>query len=67
MVLVLILWAIMALITFIQYAPVCKELKKIDFIIVSLIFIIGAPFFMIVNILEEILSCFLPDGWDNDM
>lgn len=63
---VAILWAIMALVIFIQYAPACKGLDVFSWIVVSIIFIIGAPFFMIVEILETILSCFLPEGWDND-
>lgn len=37
-----------------------------DQIIVFLIFIIGGPFFAIVNILEAILNVILPEGWDND-
>lgn len=66
MVLVGVLWMIMAAIIFIQYAPVCKGLSVGSWIAVALVFIIGAPFFMIVEVLEAILNCFLPEGWDND-
>ena len=30
------------------------------------IFLIGAPFFLVTNILEYILNYILPDGWGND-
>lgn len=62
----LILWAAMSLLVMIQYAPACKELKDWEMIIVGLIFIIGGPIFTIANILEALLDCFLPEGWDQD-
>lgn len=62
----LILWAAMSLLVMIQYAPACKELKDWEIIIVGLIFIIGGPIFTIANILEALLDCFLPEGWDQD-
>jgi hypothetical protein len=27
---------------------------------------VGGPFFAIVNVLEALLDCFLPEGWDED-
>lgn len=62
----LILWAAMSLLVMIQYAPACKELKDWEMIIVGLIFIIGGPIFTLANILEALLDCFLPEGWDQD-
>ena len=33
---------------------------------VIIIFLIGGPIFTMANVLEEILSYFLPEGWDDD-
>lgn len=62
----LILWATLVLLTMIQYAPYCKELSKIDMLIVLLIFIVGAPIFALNNILTILLSLILPEGWDDE-
>lgn len=32
----------------------------------GIIFIIGGPFFAIVNVLEGILNVIMPEGWDDD-
>lgn len=66
MIIIVILWAIMVMTIFIQYAPVCKGLKVWEFIAVGLIFVVGAPFFMFTEILQALLDCFLPEGWDDD-
>ena len=50
----------------IQYAPYCKDMPTGDFILAGIIFIIGGPFFGIVNVLEAILDCIMPEGWDQD-
>jgi hypothetical protein len=65
-IIIIILWAIMALLVMIQYAPVCKDLSINDKLIVGIIFMIGGPFFAIANVLEALLDCFLPEGWDED-
>lgn len=62
----IILWAIISLLIMIQYAPACKDLSNNDKLIVGIIFMIGGPFFAIVNILEVFLDCLLPEGWDDD-
>lgn len=61
-----ILWAIMSLLVMIQYAPVCKDLPKKDQFVVGCIFIIGGPIFAAANVLEAVLNCILPEGWDDD-
>lgn len=61
-----ILWAIMSLLTMIEYAPLCKDMPAKDMFIVNIIFIIGGPIFAAANILEAILDCFMPEGWDED-
>ncbi len=63
---VMILWATLSLLVTIQYGPYCKDLSANNKFIVGLIFIVGGPFFAIVNILEALLDCFLPEGWDED-
>jgi hypothetical protein len=50
----------------IQYAPFCKDMPMGDFLLAGTIFIIGGPFFAIVNVLEAILDCIMPEGWDQD-
>ena len=65
-IIIMILWAAAALLTMIQYAPACKNLSNNDKLIVGIIFIIGGPFFAIANVLEALLDCFLPEGWDED-
>jgi hypothetical protein len=50
----------------IEYAPACKDLSMKDQLIVMFIFIIGGPIFAAANVLEAILSCILPEGWDDD-
>lgn len=62
----IILWAACSLLVMIQYAPFCKELEKKDWLIVGCIFIIGGPVFVLGNILEALLDCYLPEGWDED-
>ena len=61
-----VLWAIMSLLVMIQYAPACKDLSNNDKLIVGIIFMVGGPFFAIANVLEALLDCFLPKGWDED-
>lgn len=62
----LILWATTSLLVMIQYAPYCKGLSAFDKGVVGIIFIIGGPFFAIANVLEAVLDCYLPEGWDDD-
>lgn len=61
-----ILWATMSLLVMIQYAPFCKDLPKIDQLMVGIIFLIGGPIFTMANVLEAILDCYLPEGWDDN-
>ena len=65
-IIIMILWATMSLLVMIQYAPACRELPTQDMILVGIIFIIGGPFFAISNVLEALLDCLLPEGWDED-
>lgn len=64
--LISILWGIMSLLVMIQYAPLCKDLPDGDKFVVGLIFLVGGPFFAIANVLEALLDCYLPEGWDDD-
>lgn len=63
---IVILWAVISLLIMIQYAPACKDLSNNDKLIVGIILMVGGPFFAIANVLEALLDCFLPEGWDED-
>ena len=66
MIITTVLWAVLSLLVMIQYAPACKDLSNNDKLIVGIIFMIGGPFFAIANVLEALLDCFLPKGWNDD-
>ena len=40
-------------------------MSNANYFLVGFIFIIGGPFFVIVNVLEALLDMILPEGWDN--
>lgn len=63
---IIILWSLMSLLVFIQYAPAAKELSIGDKIIFIIICLIGGPIFTAANILETMLNCILPEGWDEE-
>ncbi len=65
-IIIAILWAVLSLLVMIQYAPYCKDLDWKGMLVVGIVFIVGGPFFAIANILETILDCFMPEGWDQD-
>jgi hypothetical protein len=44
----------------------CANMPTKDWLLAGIIFIIGGPFFAIVNVLESLLDCIMPEGWDND-
>ena len=52
--------------TAIELAPRSANLDSASKFIVIIITIIGGPFFAIVNVLEALLDCILPEGWDDD-
>ena len=61
-----ILWSVCSLLVMIQYAPMCAGMPRNDWLLASIISIIGGPFFAIVNVLEAILDCIMPEGWDDE-
>lgn len=63
---ILILWATMSLLVMMEYASVCKDLDLMDKFLAGIIFIIGGPIFAMGNILEAMLDCILPEGWDDN-
>ena len=64
-IIIVILWAVCSLLVMIQYAPFCKDMPEGDFLLAGIIFIIGGPFFAIVNVLEGLLDIIMPEGWDD--
>lgn len=62
----IILWCIMSLIVGLQYAYLCNELPWYKQLLVSTIFLIAGPAFLVTQIAEAIFDVILPEGWDND-
>lgn len=65
-ILIIILWGTLSTIAFLEYLPQMADLSTKGFWICALVFLIGGPVFGINQILTAILSCFLPEGWDNN-
>lgn len=65
-IIICILWSVCSLLVMIQYAPMCVNMPTKDWLLAGIIFIIGGPFFAIVNVLEAILDCIMPEGWDDE-
>lgn len=65
-ILVIILWMILSLNAFINYAPLMKDLPPMDKVISCLVFMIGGPVFGMNQILMTLLELILPEGWDDD-
>lgn len=63
---IIILWGTLSTLAFLDYLPEIKELPTGDFLLCSLVFLIGGPIFGINQILMAILECILPEGWDDD-
>ena len=57
--------AIFAMLSF-QYIDILTMMSLGDQLAALFIFLIGAPFFLIVDVLEEILDYILPGGWNDD-
>ena len=61
-----VLWlAIFAMLSF-QYMDILTTVSPEKQLAALFIFLIGAPCFLIVNVLEEVLDYILPEGWDDD-
>ena len=61
-----IMWlAIFAMLSF-QYMDILTTVSPGKQLAALFVFLIGAPYFLIVNVLEEVLDYILPGGWDDD-
>ena len=61
-----VMWlAIFAMLSF-QYIDILTTISPGKQLAALFIFLIGAPFFLIVEVLEEVLDYILPGGWDDD-
>ena len=61
-----VMWlAIFAMLSF-QYMDILTTVSPGKQLAALFIFLIGAPFFLIVDVLEEILDYILPGGWNDD-
>lgn len=62
-----ILWLVLASLVVFEYRTEIQNiLDNSKKIIVLVIFLIGGPFFAIVNILTYVLDIFMPEGWNDD-
>lgn len=66
MIVIEILWIFIWLLLCFEYIDAMQEIPWQAQMISMFIFYIGAPFFLIVNVLETILNLILPEGWDDD-
>ena len=61
-----VMWlAIFAMLSF-QYMDILTTVSPEKQLAALFVFLIGAPFFLIVEVLEEVLDYILPGGWDDD-
>ena len=65
-IIIAILWFICAAMVSIQFIPYCQQISKSKQVVVFIICLFGGPIFALNNILTELLSSLLPEGWDND-
>ena len=65
-IIICILWMVLSTLAFSEYADYYRGLTNTQMLAVSLVFIIGGPFFAIANVLTLVLDCILPEGWDDD-
>ena len=62
----LILWAVMAILTLVEYSPDAAEISLVGKIVVFFTLAIGAPVLFMYSAIKEILDLFMPEGWDDD-
>ena len=61
-----VMWlAIFAMLSF-QYIDILTTISPGKQLAALFVCLIGAPCFLIVNVLEEVLDYILPGGWDDD-
>lgn len=62
----LLFWVLMFYTLCFQYMMPLMSISGIERFIAMMVFLVGAPFFFIVNVLNNILDCIFPEGWDNE-
>lgn len=66
-IIIILCWAIMSLMTMIQYADVCAKVESSAAkLLAGIIFIIGGPIFCAYTALSGLLDYILPEGWEDD-
>ena len=61
-----VLWLFLWMMLCLEYFDILSTVDGPSRLAAMFIFLIGAPFFLIVNVLEAILSMIFPEGWDDD-
>lgn len=62
----LILWLGVASTIIIGLEIPTKELAIWKLLCISLIVLIGTPFLLLSQVIEAMISCFVPEGWNDD-
>lgn len=62
-----VLWLFLWMMLCLEYFDILSAVGKVSRLVAMFIFLIGAPFFLIVNVLEAIISMIFPKGWDGMM
>ena len=60
-----ILWGATWIMLCVEHIPVMLECTPAGRLAAMLIFLIGAPFFLVSNALEALLDLIFPDDWDD--
>lgn len=58
-------WLLMFCTLCFQFIEPLSQSSNIDRCLAMFIFLIGAPCFFLVNVLNSLLDCIFPEGWDN--
>lgn len=58
-------WLLMFCTLCFQFIEPMSQSSNIDRCLAMFIFLVGAPCFFLVNVLNSLLDCIFPEGWDN--
>lgn len=65
-ILIILLWIVLSTMAFLPYAAQLEPLATEDKIMCIFIFAVGGPFFAVAEILGDMLTYILGDGWNDE-